>query len=392
MAGSIQERNGKFLLTVSSGYGVGGKRQRFTKTISAKSRYEAEKELAKFVTEVENGTFIDNKNITLKEFADKWISEYAEKNLAPKTISRHKELLERINHCLGHIKLKDLKPLHIIEFYNNLSEDGVRKDGLPGGLSEQTIKHHHRTLHAVLEAAVKWDMLLNNPASKVDAPKIPKREAKHYNTEQTMLMLEKLEDEPMNLKAIVLLALYGGMRLGEICGLEWKDFNFNDRTVCIRRTSQYVDRKVITKEPKNETSIRTVTLPASLISYLKEYRVWWNGLKASNGDKWRKTDRLFTGLDGRDIHPTTPSKTFLNFIRKNSLPELNFHGLRHTSASLLISQGLDIATISKRLGHSNTSTTLNIYSHAFKKLDTTAADTLEGLLNNQNSKLEKSIG
>lgn len=403
MTGSIQEKINKdgsvsYRLFVSDGYGEGGKRQRYTRTVKAKNRKEAEKLLAQFVTEVEAGQLIDNKKITLQVFTDKWLTEYAEKNLAPKTISRYKQLLARINYVLGHRRLIDIRPLHIIEFCNNLTESGIRSDGQAGGLSPRTVLHHHRLLHSVLETAVKWQYLKENPARRVEAPKVPKAEARYFDENQTMILLEALEDAPLKYKTLIHLTLYGGLRAGEVLGIEWKDINFENRTIEIKRTSQYVDKKIITKTPKNESSCRLVTYPKNIMTMLKTYRVWWNAEKAKCGDKWHETDRLFVMWDGQPMHPLTPSKWYLQFIREYNnritaderlseddkkrltLPEVNFHGLRHTSATLLISQGHDIKTISARLGHSTASTTMNIYSHALRSADTAAADGLEAML------------
>jgi integrase len=470
MNGSIQagkkSKDGSisYRLFVSDGYGEGGKRKRHTKTIKAKNPREAEKELALFIAEVETGQMIDNKQITFKCFSDKWIEEYAEQELAPKTILRYKQLLDRINFSLGHRKLISIRPIDLVEFYNNLKVSGNRTDltymakadlkekiqernvtfemlnkntgidaktimkalngksirqttaqiisrvidvkvddlfilkGNPAPLSDQTIKHHHRLIHAILETAVRWQYLKDNPASRIDAPKVEKKEARHFDEEQTMILLEALENEPLKYKTIILLTIYGGLRAGEVLGLEWNDIDFNKRIIEIKRSSQYVDKKIITKSPKNETSCRLVTYPQIIMTLLKEYKVWWQGEKSKCVDKWHKTDRLFVQSEGLPMHPTTPSKWYLQFIRRHNekvkhdeklteedkeiliLPEVNFHGLRHTSATLLISQGHDIQTVAARLGHSTASTTLNIYSHALRSADSAAADGLESML------------
>jgi integrase len=281
-------------------------------------------------------------------------------------------------------------------------------NGKPTPLSDQTIKHHHRLIHAILEASVKWQYLRDNPASRLEAPKVEKKEARHFNEEQAMILIDALETEPLKYKTLILLTIYGGLRAGEVLGLQWKDIDYKKRVIEISRSSQYVEKEIITKSPKNESSCRLVTYPQSIMTLLKEYKVWWQGEKAKCGDNnWHKTDRLFVQWNGEPMHPTTPSKWYLQFIRrynekvnkderlsdedkeKQILPIVNFHGLRHTSATLLISQGHDIKTISARLGHSTASTTLNIYSHALRSADTDAADGLESLLTRQKSESEK---
>lgn len=392
MPGSIEKRGeNSYRLVISGGNGPGGKRKKYTKTIKVEGKTEAERnkkaemELAKFIAQIESNTFIEPSKLTFKDFIEKWLDEYAEKNLAPKTVFRYNQMLtSRIIPALGHIKLDKLKPIHFVEFYNNLQEDGIRSDGKPGGLSARTIKHHHRLIHDILEFAVKWQLVSSNPADNVDAPKVKKVEASYYDEDevkQLMIRLAEVPEEELKYKAAVILALTGGFRLGELTGLMWNHINFDADTIDIVQSNQYIPGKgTFTKDTKNETSIRTITIPHPVMDLLQKYHTYQKEKRIKQGTLWHETGFVFTQWNGKPMYPSTPSRWFSKFLKEHGLRSITFHQLRHTSATLLIKENINIREISKRLGHSNTSTTLNIYSHALKSTDKIAAEKLGNII------------
>ncbi len=261
----------------------------------------------------------------------------------------------------------------------------VSEHGEPGTLSSRTILHHHRLISSILTSAVQWQILFSNPADRVKAPKTDKRIVQHYNEEQTKELLKALDSEPINYKTMVLLDVFSGLRLGELMGLDWSDVDFKNNTIEITKASQHLAGiGTFEKKPKNETSIRKITVPAPVISLLKEYRKWWLEQKVACCDLWQGSDRLFVTWDGQPLFPYILTNWFPEFLKRHNLPKITPHGLRHTSATLLAAQGLEVAAISKRLGHARTSTTMDIYVHALRSADTAASDLLEkALLNNQ---------
>jgi integrase len=264
----------------------------------------------------------------------------------------------------------------------NVKVDNVfHVNGELAPLSDQTVKHHHRLISSMLTTAVQWQLILNNPATRVKPPKVEHKEASHFDEDTTELMLGLLEKEPLKYKAMIYVTVYTGCRLGELAGLEWSDVSFENKLIRIRQASQYLPGKgTFTKTPKNETSARVISMPEILCGILKEYKSWWNQQKLLHGDLWDKdSDRLFVQWNGKPIHPSTPTKWFKAFRERNNLPELNFHGLRHTNASLLISNNVDVQTVAKRLGHSKATTTTSIYSHFLRKPDVEAAEKLDNL-------------
>lgn len=352
---------------------------------------ELERQKILFEEEVKTGRCYNN-TMRFSEFSDMWLKEYAEKQLAPKTYYRYKELLTRINQAIGHMKLKDIKPLHLNRFYANLSEKGISKrikhdsNGKEIGdrcLASKTIFAHHQLISKMLSTAVKWQLIDINVAERADPPKVSQKEIQFLDETEIKKLITLLDNEPMQYKTMITLLIYTGIRRGELCGLEWKDIDFNNRTIKIVRTSQYIGNKtLITKEPKTKSGTRELVLSHTACKLLLEYKQWQNYNIIELGDQWNDTDRLFTQWNGLPIYPDTVTDWFAKFIKKHDFPHVTLHSLRHTNASLMIAEGADVCTVSKRLGHANTSTTLNIYAHALKSKDLEIADKLENVLSN----------
>ena len=262
------------------------------------------------------------------------------------------------------------------------TKDLFTADGESGKLSDRTVLHYYRLISAILTAAVVDDAVLQeNPAKKVRPPRCERTEADYMDEKQAAHLLELLDAEPMEYQAAVQLLLFTGMRRGEAMGLKWSDVDFENSTLSIRRSSQYLPGKgVFQKDPKNQASVRTIKLPGAAVTMLKEYKVWQNEERLKLGDFWQPGDWVFTAWNGTPMNPDTLSGWFRSFIRKTDLHGVHIHTLRHTNATLLIAAGENIRTVSRRLGHSQTSTTSNIYSHAIESADARAAETLENIL------------
>jgi integrase len=166
-----------------------------------------------------------------------------------------------------------------------------------------------------------------------------------------------------------------------LLGLEWKDIDFQNHIISVRRTSQYLPKRgIFTKGTKNDSSIRVLKLSDIVFDLLREYRQWQTEERLKVGSQWQTTDRLFTAWNGSPMHPDNLTGWFETFIKRTDLPYVSIHNLRHTNATLMIASGADIRTVSKRLGHAQTTTTLNIYSHAIQSADEAAAASLGNIL------------
>ena len=392
MAGSIEKRGkNSYRLTVSEGFDLNGKAMIHRKTVHG-TKKDAEVELAKFVTEVQNGLVIDGKSLKFSEFTEIWKRDYGSKELAPSTYKRYCRMLEtRLLPYFGHFYINKIRPTDIMKFYDLLEKDTqlVRKKGNNGSktkkpLSGKTILEHHRLLRAMLHKAVYWQLIVANPAERVQPPKARKPKRKSYDDEQTKMLLENLEllpSEDTKYKVAIILTVFTGVRLGELMGLEWTDVDFKNGIISINRSSQYLsDMGVFTKVPKTESSIREIAIPEFIIFLLEEYKLWYEEQKSIYGELWTNSDRLFVQADGKPMHPSTISKWFVKYVGQIGLPVINFHGLRHTNASLLVAQNIDIAVISARLGHAQISTTLDFYVHPLLSHNRKAGYALENLL------------
>ena len=248
-------------------------------------------------------------------------------------------------------------------------------------LSGTTALHYHRLISSILEKAVKWQVIYANPCARVEPPKAEHREAEYLDETQSQQLLDRLQAEPLPYRAMITVLLYTGMRRGELCGLEWSDIDFDNCLIDISKTSLYLSGKgIFNDDTKTEASKRVIKIPNAAIEVLKEHRKEQLTAKFKLGDKWIESGKVFTQWNGKPIYPGTITKWFSAFIKKNNLPPIHLHSLRHTNATLLIASGADLRTVSKRLGHSNMTTTSNIYTHAIKSADEKAAELLGDIL------------
>ena len=392
MAGSIEKRGkDSYRLVCTNGYDLNGKLIKHTKTIHG-TKKDAQIELAKFVADVQNGLVIEGKSLKFSEFTEIWKRDYGSKELAPSTYKRYCRMLEtRILPYFGHFYINKIKPTDIMQFYDLLGRDTqlVRKKSNNGKktlkpLSGKTILEHHRLLRAMLHKAVYWQLIVSNPAERVQPPKATKPKRKYYDDEQCKVLLDnltKLGEEQIKYKVAIILTIFTGVRLGELMGLEWQDVDFKTGIVSINRSSQYLaDKGVFTKTPKTESSIREVAIPDFVVSLLEEYKLWYDKQKSFYGELWTNSNRLFVQADGKPMYPSTISKWFVKYVAQIGLPVINFHGLRHTNATLLISQNIDVAVVAARLGHAQITTTYNFYVHPIISHNRIAGNVLQNLL------------
>ena len=396
MAGSIEKRGkDSYRLVCTNGYDLNGNIIKHTKTIHG-TKKDAQIELAKFVADVQNGLVIEGKSLKFSDFTEIWKRDYGSKELAPSTYKRYCRMLEtRILPYFGHFYINKIKPTDIMQFYDLLSRDTqlVRKKSNNGKktlkpLSGKTILEHHRLLRAMLHKAIYWQLIVSNPAERVQPPKAMKPKRRYYDDEQCKILLENLTElgeEQIKYKVAIILTIFTGVRLGELMGIEWQDVNFKTGIVSINRSSQYLaDKGVFTKTLKTESSYREVAIPDFVVSLLEEYKLWYDEQKSFYGELWTNSNRLFVQADGKPMYPSTISKWFVKYVAKIELPVINFHGLRHTNATLLISQNIDVAVVAARLGHAQITTTYNFYVHRIISHNRIAGNVLQNLLLQKN--------
>jgi Site-specific recombinase XerD len=447
---SIEKRSeNTYRIVVSAGYDTNGKKLREYRTVTLSdgmTERQREKELNRqavlFEREVENGTYLDGTKITFAEFAKTWLIDYAEKRLAPGTLNPYKMRLEkRIIPAIGHIKLAKIQPHHLMEFYNNLQEDGMRLDarytptdmlikllkpmptsevvklsgisfktvqsikkGNPSmhetaeklsitlgvsikkmfacdgdkKLSDKTLRHHHGIISSILSTAVKWGVIVSNPAERVDLGKATKYKPNYYDDKQIKAMFAALAGEPLHYKTMVYLTIDTGMRSGEVTGLLWSEVDLDKGFVIVNKQRQYVSGYgTIEKDPKTENGFRTITLSETVVTLLRQYKNRQIKDMFKLGTVWKHDRQVFLHEDGTPMHPHRPYKWFTEFLERHNLLKITYHQLRHTNASLLISAGVDVVTLSGRLGHGDKNVTLNTYSHIIKSKEEQAANLMD---------------
>lgn len=395
---SIRKRGKSYQITVSNGRDIHDKQILETATWTPdpnKTEKQNQKALERFAMDfedrVKSGKYLDGEKMTFQEFAGRWMEEYAKMRLEPTTTEIYRLLLDaHVIPVIGHLRLSRVQPQHLNRLYSGMLMQ--RKDGRPGGYSPTTVKRVHAIVSSIMSTAVQWDIITDSPCRRIKPPRQEKREVSFFTPEQASIFLAELDRGtmegtiPLQHNIFFQLALFCGLRRGEAVALQWKDIDFEAGTVAINKSTAIVEGKKYLKTPKNRTSERIISVPAHVLDMLGRYRLEYDAYQAQLGSQWAGNGHIFIQWDGSQMYPSTPDNAMRKIIaRYNStheekLPHVTPHGLRHTSATLLISQNVDIRTVSNRLGHAQTSTTMNIYTHALQKKDEQAAETLENLL------------
>ncbi|QCT03326.1 integrase [Paenibacillus algicola] len=379
MASVYKRGKDSYLLTVELGYDSLGKRIKRTRTVKAKNKKEAELQLAKFVVEVESGEFIAPEKMSFEAFVSEWKTKYADKHLELKSVENYTmHLNSRIIPHFKSVRIDQIKTLHIINFLDSIN---TRLDGKEGNVSSSTIVYVYRVLRSVFQRAVEWKVIKENPMNGVKKPKEkPVKEIQVYDEQDVKKLFAALEDERFMFRVLVTLAISTGMRRGELVALEWKHIDLSSGTIKVVQSISIRDDKgkPVIKEPKTRNSNRTISLPSSTVELLKKYRMHYLQEKMKILDRWEEKERefVFTNANGGALHFSRPTKWWSVFLDYNGLKKIRFHDLRHTSATLLINQGVHAKIISERLGHADITTTMNVYGHALQSADKLAADKL----------------
>ncbi len=304
---------------------------------------------------------------TLAKYIDHWLAEVAPDKLAKTTYSRDRQDVRRILPALGHYKLTDLRKEVIRDFYEEMRKAPKLTDGKP--LAEKSVEGIHNTLCSILSDAVEEGYLLHNPAWRMYKPQGEKKERPVADEDLVQQLVTALEEQSLKYETYFKLVLATGMRRGEACGLRWSDINWKKRSIHIQRNVVKLSREpIFVKPPKTASGDRVVYISKEMAKLLKSWKQQCAWDRKQNDEVLQEDDYLFRQPNGDPMVPTTFTFRFKKILRQNGLPEnLNVHSLRHTNASLLIAQGVDVRTVASLLGHSQASTTLDIYAHAFDK-------------------------
>lgn len=372
MRGSIAKR-GKHSWRIRFDTGNGYDRQVHSFTVKG-TKQDAQKALAAALSAHHGGTLVDPSKVTVGEYVCSWL---AGAHLSPKTAERYRELVSnQIVPHLGAVPLQKLKPADMQRWHQTLLKSGS-KDGQP--LAARTVGHAHRVLHRALAEAARTEVLARNVASLVHPPKADAEEIEILTAPQKAEVVEKLRGHV--LYPIVVLALATGMRRGELLALQWRDADLDTGIIKVERSLEQTRAGLRIKLPKTRHGRRAITLPTSAVETLRAHRKDQLELRLRLGLGAPTPDGpIFSTIDGRHRDPNGTTREWARLVESLKLPRINFHALRHTHASQLIAAGVDILTVSRRLGHASPTITLNVYGHLFTNTDAKAAAAIDAAL------------
>ena len=297
--------------------------------------------------------------------------------ISPKTAERYCQLADQqIYRHLGKIPLQKLTSAHIQKWHTTLLASGGKK-GRP--LHPRTVGHAHRVLHTALARAARGQLVARNVASIEKPPRVDDREVASLTAHQITDVLDKLLDHPLH--PIVVVALGTGLRRGEILALQWGNVEFDAAKLRVERSIEGTKFSLRFKPPKSKHGKRSVALPPSVIDVLREHRRRQLETRLALGlGKFSDDDLVFSRADGSPMPPNKLSRDWANLVISRKLPRGPFHGLRHTHVSALIAGGLDVFSVSRRIGHNSPALTLKVYSHLFTEKASVAIEAIEAVL------------
>jgi len=380
---TIKKRGNSYLIRVSCGYDINGnhKEQSMTwKPDEGMTKKQIEKELNRQAVMFEESVNHGFKTSAMKfqELAEEWFENYAKNALRSTTYERMLQLTHRVYPVIGHLRIDKITARHLQGFVNSLDKEGANeKTGKP--LAPKTIRHNLSFISDVFSYAVRMDLVSDNPCRKVTIPKGEVKEKPIYSQEEMAQLLTAINGEDTKYRAFFYLIAYSGFRRSEMLGLEWKDIDFENNIISIKRTSNYTsERGIYTDTTKTKRSKRVLKISPYIMGILKELKDEQDEEALHLGDKWVESDRLFVKWNGEPMNNQTPYGWLKEFCEKNDMPFYGIHSFRHFAASALISSGLDVVTVSGALGHCNSGTTLNIYSHMFQTAQARVAQAMDG--------------
>ncbi len=347
---------------------ITGKRERKYKTVHG-TKKDAEREMRQMIDEMESGFSKKPSNMRLSDWMDEWLTLYLP-NIEETTRNGYEERINRtLTPYLGKISLKSLTTQNIQQWVNTLNKS----------LAPKTVKNVYLNLNAALKKAVLLRMIPYNPCDGVVLPKLQKYQAQVYNQQEIDELLKIAKKTDMFLPIFLELSI--GLRRGELLALTWGDVNFKKKEININKSRFYSKEGFCkTKAPKTISGNRKISVGNSVIKELKKAQLKQREKMLALGKALSSNDPVICKEDGTAYHPDAMTKKWERFLQKNNFKKIRFHDLRHTNATMMIGAGINTKTVQTRLGHSDISTTMNIYVHNTKQMDQSAADQLDNIL------------
>ena len=423
---NIRQRGNSYQITVYKGRDTNNKKIMISETYIPKATTpkKIEKEVEDYARDLEKrikeDQYFSGEKMTFDEVVEMWDREWASKKLTPTIREQYNRILKnKVSGYIGNLPISKIKAKHIQPIYNDMEEMGR---------TSNTIHTSHVVINSVFKYAFRMEIIESNPCDRCFIPKVEKKtyqdihyftvdqaktflntigkefesdrsgsrktiKGKQYNSKGYSLTIKP--SQPIMWKAYFYLAVYGGFRRGELVGLDWGCVDFGKQTILINKSVARTKEGQIIKDPKTKASLRTIMLPKECFEVLDEWRKEQLSISLKMGTAWndfnllsREERPVFTQIDsGKRMDLATPSHKFKELLdrynksvpEEEKLPQIRLHDLRHTSATMLLSNHTDIETVSHRLGHSKASVTLDVYGHWTEETDEEASLTLERL-------------
>ncbi|ANC20992.1 integrase [Bacillus cereus] len=356
----FRKRGEKWSFTMDVGKDpITGKRKQITKG-GFKTKKAAQEEVAKVTNDLANGDY-ENSDIRFSQLVEIWMQE-KESSCRPSTLYQYKRILRsRVMPEFGEKRLSDIKPLTVHNFHQKLLKEG---------LTTKYISSVDVMLKQILDKGVELEMINSNPAKKAKRPKVKKKAQASWTIEEAMKFMEYAKIQGSYYIAFVL-ALHTGMRIGEVLALQWKDINFESKIIHVQRTLTLVDGKYELGETKTEASNRMIPMTEELMGELLEYQ---------SHKKDNSFDLLICTRNKKIVHPYTIRYQMKALCEAIDVPYIRFHDIRRTFTTILIDSGANAKVVSKLLGHTNVSTTLNIYTDVYEERQIEVTEMLGNVL------------
>lgn len=347
------------------------------------SKRDAEIHLANIISSIGKGEYAAPTKETVGQFLNRWLEAIQPPVIEEKTWKWYKTNCKmHLIPKLGHIQLAKLTPLQIQAAYRELLDGGraaKSQGGEPGDpLSPNTVRGIHRTMHRALGQAVEWGLLAQNPAAKVKQPKEVKTDRRVLIPEEAARLLDV--SHPTGRYSLYLAAITSGLRQGELLGLRWRDVDLDRGVATVRQELKKAGKNPQFKPPKTPSSFRAVSLPQSLVAALRELRRQQEEERELFGASYRDYDLIWTVPGGGPISPRNLDRQLKSLLRKAGLPDMRFHDLRHTHTSLLARAGVHPKVAQERVGHAQSTLTMDIYTHTTAGMQEAAAAAIDKLL------------
>lgn len=347
-----------------------GSRIREYKTFSTKR--EAEIFCNKIKNDIHNGTYIEPSKMTVSQALDEWLETEVIPKLAPATVESYKRNVKNyLRPAFGRILLQQLSPMTVQNFYNRLDKEN--------NLSQRSIKYIHDNLHNCLKHFVLSQVIPRNVCDFVTVPRkkqAPKND--FYTEDEAKLLLERVDGD--RLMPVAYLGLLG-LRRSEMLALTWKDIDMVNNTININKNLVYADKRFVIGDCKTASSIRTISVPPSVIVKLKEYKVRQNKERMNMVGSYKNNDLVVCKSNGEYIIPASLTVAFTAMLNRHGLRRIRLHDLRHTYCSLALNYyNIPATTVAKQAGHCNPKVTIGQYSHSNAELQKQSAEVFENNL------------